>query len=1346
MLGEAELPENTLICARCGFDCPSDFAFCPKCGSKLTVVCPQCGFESAPEFAYCPKCGTPLTGDGEPDRAVERLKRLAPSGYAERVLAAEGGSAGERRVVTILFCDVKGSTTMAEALDPEDVMEIMDGAFDVMIEPIVRYEGTVARLMGDAVLAFFGAPVTHEDDPERACRAALEIVEGARPYAEKLARERGISGFNVRVGINTGLVVVGEVGSDLRVEYTAMGDAINVAARLEEAAKPGTVLITGETHKLIAPLIETEPVGPVEVKGKVEPVPTYRVVALKGVPGKARGIAGLESPLVGRDAEFRALQEAVERLEAGVGGIVTIVGEAGIGKSRLVAEVRKRNLAKVHEPEGSREPWQGAAPGRTGSASRLEWVEGRCLSYGTSVAYLLWLDVLRELLELAVDDSPDVVRNRLRDAVEAWCPDGFDVVYPYLTRLMSLPAESEGEEALSAVEGERLKSGTFRAVERLIECAADVRPLVLACEDVHWADPTSIELLESVFSLTDRCSLLVMCVFRPQAAHTSWRLRETAARKYWHRHTDLWVEPLSAAESERLVDSLLGGTAPGSDLAQGLPQKLKWRILSRAEGNPFYVEEVVRSLVDSEAIVADQATGRWEVTRDVTDIPIPETIQAVLMARIDRLEEEARRVLQMASVIGRIFLYRVLAEIAAAHRDLEEKLLTLQREQLIRERARLPELEYIFKHELTREAAYNGLLKRERRVFHRQVAEALERLFPERVEELVGPLAHHWERAGVADKAIAYLLRAGDQARMVYAHEEATDYYRRALVFLKEQGEDRRVAETLMKLGLVHTAAFQPQKAREAYDEGFALWKPGWTSGELPDRPVPASVLRFAVDEPLSLDPGRVGDDISMFITGQLFQGLVEVDEDYNVLPGMAAHWEVTEQGMKYVFRLREGLRWSDGTRLTASDLEYAWKRNLSPATASRVAHLLYAVENARAFGEGEIADPERVGVWALDEDTLAVRLEAPTAYFLHLMAHPVACPLPQRAVEAGGERWTDPENLVSNGPYRLMAWQRGELLVLEKNPQYRGPFSGNAHRVECPVFADFESALEAYADNDLDIVSMIGFDPGTVARVRGMYGDELLLMPQLSTVHIVFPVDCQPFDDVRVRQAFVHAVDREGIVREVWSGLYRSASGGFVPPGMPGHSKDLGLAYDPDGARLLLDEAGYPGGGRFPDVKLIYWGGSGPEPVVSFLQDAWRRTLGVSVEAMSVGWEDLAERRDPAGLVLCGWRADYPDPDHMLRATFHSVEGLNMPGWRNTRFDRLVEEAARIADEGRRMELYREADRILVAEEAVVMPLGYAQGRILRKQWVTVPRVPPALLRLKDVVCRARGQGRREM
>jgi len=722
---------------------------------------------------------------------AQRLQRLVPREFAERLLATRGQIAGERRIVTMLFSDVKGSTPMAERLDPEDVLEIMDGAFDVLIEPITRYEGALARLMGDGILAFFGAPIAHEDDAERACRAALEILEGARGYAARLEAEWGISGFNVRVGIHTGLVVVGEVGSDLRVEYTAMGDAVNTASRMEEAAEPGTVLITEDTHRLIAPLFQTEPLGPMEMRGKAEPVSVYRVLASRAVVSKPRGIEGLESPLVGRDAEFGALREVLERLQAGVGGIVTVVGEAGIGKSRLVAEVQRSAISFQQSEEGTQH-----------AGRPIRWVEGRCLSYGESMAYLPWVDLLHGLLGMSPEDPPAEVRDALRDWVHGLCPDHLDAVYPFLGRMMSLPLEEEAVARLDDLEPEGLKVLTFRAMERVLEAATRQGPAVLVVEDLHWADASSLELLEQVLALTDRCSLLLVCAFRPYTEHGCWAVREAIVRLYRHRHTDLWLQPLSALDSEALVANLLH--------VEALPHPLRMRILDHAEGNPFYVEEVIRSLIDSEAIVYDDAMEQWEATRRVEDIAIPDTLQGVLTARIDRLEEEARRVLQLASVIGRIFLYRVLAAIAEEQRELDARLLTLQREEMIRERARVPELEYIFKHHLTQVAAYNGLLRRERRRFHRQVAEAWERLSPERIEEQLGVLAHHWEQAGERERAVDYLRRAGEQAAGQFASAEAVDYFSRALDLTPEEDLAGRC-----ELLLVRESMYDVMGARE---------------------------------------------------------------------------------------------------------------------------------------------------------------------------------------------------------------------------------------------------------------------------------------------------------------------------------------------------------------------------------------------------------------------------------------------------------------------------------------------------------------------------------------------------
>jgi ABC-type oligopeptide transport system substrate-binding subunit len=1093
-----------------------------------------------------------------------------------------------------------------------------------------------------------------------------------------------------------------------------MGDAINLAARMEGAAEPGTVLITEDTHKLTAPLFETEALGPVQVKGKAKPVPVYRVLAAKEVPGKVRGIAGLESPLVGREAEFAALQDTVERLLAGVGGIATIVGGAGLGKSRLVAEIRSQVLGPTSEVK--RDLVRNGRPRTADRGPRtLNWVEGRCLSYGGSIAYLLWLDVLRGLLGVTLEDTPGAVDKTLRQRARDLCPERFDDVYPFLARLMSLPLEHGVASRLEDMDGQDLKTRTFAAVETLVRCAADERPLVLVCEDLHWADSISIELLEQLLALSARVPLLLLCVFRPETEHASWRIRETAARSYRHRHTDVWLDPLSAAESEALVGNLLH--------VEDLPSGLRDRILAHAEGNPFYVEEIIRSLIDQGAIVRDEATGRWEAARDVAEIPIPDTLHGVLMARIDRLQEETKRVLQMASVIGRVFLYRVLATLAEEERELDDRLLTLQREEMIRERARLPELEYIFKHELTREAAYNGLLKRERRAFHRHVAEALERLFPERIEEQVGLLAHHWERAEEPEKAVHYLLRAGGQARDLYAHEEAVEYYRRALALLKELEDHDGAARTLMNLGLTYHNAFEFQQSREAYQEGFALWQE--VAREAPAfalPPAPHALRLLDYDDPVGPDPGRVYSwGAGWLMIPQLLRGLVELSPQLEVLPGLARSWEILQDGRRYVFHIEEDAQWSDGEAVTAHDVEFAWKRVLNPATGTPRQHadVLHDVKGAEAYHRGDVSDPDTVGVHALDDATLVVDLESPAGYFLQVLTHVVTFPVPRHVVEAHGEAWAQPENMVTNGPFSLAEWRRGESVLLVRNAHYRGAWAGNVDRVEIALLRDrtWQDRLAMYEADEVDALGMGGFPVEQIDRLRQHRADQFISTPQPITYWLCFNVTRPPLDDARVRRALTLATDRDVLARIC---RMAPATGGFVPPGIPGHSPGIGLPYDPERARLLLAEADYPGGRALPTLRGLVWdSGFWAGGLADHLEAQWRRELGVEVtwEHAGAEYDDrvLQEQHD---LTAAVWGADYPDPDNFLRVGFRHPNPPQRIEWRDEEYDRLVEQARRVPDQGERMALCRRADRFAV-EQAPFLAICYGQSRILLKPWV---------------------------
>lgn len=536
------------------------------------------------------------------------MRRYVPDEIAAKLEAARGRAVeGERRVVTILFCDVKGSTAMAEELDPEEWTEIMNEAFAHLIEPIYRYEGVVARLMGDAILAFFGAPIAHEDDPQRAVLAALEVVGRTRPFRERLKRERGFD-FDVRVGINTGLVVVGEVGSDLRVEYTAMGDAVNLAARMEQTAKPGTVQVTEETYRLVAPLFDVEDLGGIEVKGKREPVRAYRILGGKAAPGPLRGIAGRAAPLVGRARELATLRRAVDDVLAGRGRVVALVGEAGLGKSRLIAEARAA--------------WRG------------HWLESRGVSYEAGRPYGQLRQQVSQLCGVAEPDAPEVACAKIERSVAA----AVGAADPRAAAVLSLLLGVGGAGA-ELPEGEALRRAVVEALATLLRAASARDPLVACFDDLHWSDAASAEVLGELLPLAHEARLLFICASRPDPDVPAAAIRERAARELADRYEEIALVPLAESDAGELVAKLLPETDPD----------LRRRVIARAEGNPFFVEEVVRTLLERDGARSEAA--------------IPESLQGLLTARVDRLPEPARRALQVASVIGRSFEADLLARV-----------------------------------------------------------------------------------------------------------------------------------------------------------------------------------------------------------------------------------------------------------------------------------------------------------------------------------------------------------------------------------------------------------------------------------------------------------------------------------------------------------------------------------------------------------------------------------------------------------------------------------------------------------------------------------------------------------
>jgi oligopeptide transport system substrate-binding protein len=761
-------------------------------------------------------------------------------------------------------------------------------------------------------------------------------------------------------------------------------------------------------------------------------------------------------------------------------------------------------------------------------------------------------------------------------------------------------------------------------------------------------------------------------------------------------------------------------------------------VVAGVEGNPFFIEELVKMLVEDGVIVKGEERWRVEPSR-LSEVRVPPTLRGVLQARLDRLPIEDRTVLQQASVVGRLFWDQAVVRVSeSAAESVEEgqvldALSELRGREMVFQRettAFAGAHEYVFKHAVLREVTYESLLKRLRRIYHGLVADWLMEQAGERVGEYTGLIADHLELAGRSEEAVGYLLEAGDRARGLYAHQEAVGAYERALALLKEQGDEDRAARTLMKLGLTYHTAFQFQRSRDAYEDGFALWQQAGEqeADELPPAP---HALRIAWTEPPTIDPTLASDDVSCTVIEHLFSGLVATTPETEVVPDVAYTWEVLEEGRKYVFHLRDDVRWSDGVTVTAKDLEYAWKRVLDPVTESPNADLLYDVKGARPYHEGDVLDSDSVGVRALDDVTVVVELEGPTGYFPQLLAYNATYPVPQHVVEAHGEAWTEVANIVTNGPFRLETYDRGDSLILARNPRYHGRVKGNVERVELALVEEWGVRLQMYEANSLEVLDLWGLPAPERDRARQRHAGEYVTLPKLETFYAGFDVSRPPFDDPRARRAFVLATDREALADVALGGYEFPAAGGFIPPGMPGHSPGIGLPYDPSEAQRLLGDAGYPGGLGFAALEALTHLGN--VPVAEYLRAQWRETIGIASTWETTDWASFVDRlaEHKPHVFLIAWEADYPDPDNFLRAS--SVR--RQTRWRDEAYEKLVDEARRLTDQEERMRVYKEADRILV-EKAAVIPLTYRRFHMLVKPWVRKPATSEPFWRfLKDVV-----------
>lgn len=705
---------------------------------------------------------------------------------------------GERKPVTILFTDIVGSTSHAERIDPEDWREIISTTHRIVSHAIYRYEGTIAQLLGDGVLAFMGAPITHEDDPLRAVKAALDIQMEIADFAQKI--DKIVPDFQMRIGINTGTVVVGNIGHDLHMEYLAVGDAVNLAARLQSAASPGTILIAESTQRSVKHAVELQDLGEINLKGKVDPVRVYQVHSLKQAPERKFSLRGVESPYVGRQAELSLLLQTSAAVQAGLGRVVVLNGEPGLGKSRLLAE------------------WRAAHEGE------LRWVECATLSYGRNLPYHLLLDLLRSLLGVGIQANEALINHALVElTTDLFGPNEIET-YAFLGHLLSLQVSDPAQAVLRGLDPLTLRTQYIAALRRLLLALAERQPLVLIFEDIHWTDQASVEVLTQLLPLVRQVALLFCYTIRPEQETPGWALITTARQTQGAGLVEINLQPLSPTEVECLTNNLL----PTDYLSPGLQAF----VMEKAEGNPLFVEEVMNAL--SEAGFLAQVDGKPGTLGDISQVNIPDNLKRLILARIDRLAEEPKRTLRVAAVIGREFLVRMLEIILSGvgqsepRSQLLNELSTLEATSLIQLAMTRPEIGYLFRHALVQEAAYEAILKADRRRLHQIAGEAMEQLYPERLDELAATLAYHFERAQDHQRSLVYLWRAADGARKKYANTEAITLYQAAIEHanvLRQAGEagEEQLGGLYEELGNVQLMVGLHEDGRASFDMALAI-------------------------------------------------------------------------------------------------------------------------------------------------------------------------------------------------------------------------------------------------------------------------------------------------------------------------------------------------------------------------------------------------------------------------------------------------------------------------------------------------------------------------------------------
>jgi class 3 adenylate cyclase/tetratricopeptide (TPR) repeat protein len=771
-------------CPKCQFDNPEAMKFCGECGAKLEIICPKCNSSNPPQFKFCGECGQNLT----PHKKAAPIDYSQPESYtpkflADKILTTRSSIEGERKLVTVLFADVANYTSMSEKLDPEEVHQIMDGCFKILMDEIHKYEGTINQFTGDGVMALFGAPVAHEDHAQRGCHAALAIQKSIKEYGKKIANDLGID-FKMRIGINSGPVVVGAIGDDLRMDYTAIGDTTNLASRMESLAAPGAVYISEAVNKLVKDFFEFESPDRLQVKGKEKPQKAYELIKPGAIETRIEASAakGL-TKFIGRKNSMAALKKALEKSSSGTGQVVGVVGEAGVGKSRLILELKRGFFEDEYT-----------------------FLEGRCIHYGHSIAYLPFLEILKRYFQVREEDTESAIKHKMAEKIIR-LDEKLQTCLPPFEDVLALKVEDDN---YLHFEPRQKKERIFESIRDLFIRESQNKPLVIIIEDLHLIDKTSEQFLDYFIDCLTNSPILLILLYRPEYVH------------HWGSKADysiISVSQLTSKSSARLIRTILYDCE--------IEPELETLILNRAEGTPLYIEEMTYSLLESGSI--QRGKDQFFLAIAPEDIQVPDTLQGIIAARIDRIEENLKRIMQVASVIGREFAYRILKTITGMREELKSHLRYLQRLEFIYEKRQSPDPEYIFKHALTQEVAYNSLLLRIRKETHKKIGEAIEEIYAKRLEEFYEILAYHYTKGEHLEKALRYLKLSGEKSTGNHSLSEAIRFYRQALDMLNKQSEtDKTKREKLhvhLSMAVPLRVAGYPEDSLHFLKEGKKLAK-----------------------------------------------------------------------------------------------------------------------------------------------------------------------------------------------------------------------------------------------------------------------------------------------------------------------------------------------------------------------------------------------------------------------------------------------------------------------------------------------------------------------------------------